>query len=164
MEFVLPWYIAGPLLGLMVPALLLLSEKQLGVSSTLRLAGRFVFPKWDYFNYSWYKDVWQLKFVLGITLSALVFGIFDLFYEPETTTAQGHGLLAHAIYSINNWAIFLSGGLLIGFGARYAGGCTAGHCIMGGAQLATSSIVTTISFFIGGLVTSYFIIPQIFPS
>jgi uncharacterized membrane protein YedE/YeeE len=66
------------------------------------------------------------------------------------------------IYDVKNGLQFFLGGILVGFGARYANGCSAGHCIMGVSQFATSSILATVSFFIGGLIGSFFINPLIF--
>ena len=160
----LPWYIAGPLIGLIVPLLLILREKQLGVSSSFRYVGSFVLPKLSYFKYNRLKDAWQVQFALGILLSALVFYSLNLVSEPEIDTSLAYGVWALEIYSLDNWWIFLFGGLVIGFGSRYADGCTAGHCIMGNSLLAGSSLVTTLGFFGGGLFVSHVVFPLIFVS
>ena len=61
-------------------------------------------------------------------------------------------------------AVCLVGGLLVGFGTRYAGGCTSGHSIMGLAQFNLGSLFATIAFFAGGLVMTHFIFPSIIPA
>jgi len=163
MNTFLPWYIAGPLIGLIVPLLLLLREKQFGVSSSYRYIGALVFPKWAYFNYKKGQDLWQLQFAIGVILS----GLAAFFYcdSCEFTPAPSPKTYAHIstnVYELRNWWQFLIGGFLVGFGARYANGCTAGHCIMGIAQFSVASIIATISFFIGGLIASHFIVNLIF--
>ena len=70
-----PWYITGPLLGLFVPALLILNKKQLGVSSGFRAFWAIFTKKPAYFNYDYSKDIWQLLFGFGVLLgsAALLF-------------------------------------------------------------------------------------------
>jgi uncharacterized protein len=161
---ILPWYIAGPLIGLMVPLLLILREKQLGLSSSMRYLGSVFFSKNDYFMSHRLADGWQVQFGLGIVLSAVVLFSFNLVEQPELRLDDSTTYL-HAfsdIYSISNWWIFLLGGTLIGFGARYADGCTAGHCIMGISLLSPASLLTTVFFFVGGLLVSHLVIPYLF--
>lgn len=153
METILPWYIAGPLLGLMIPVILVLNEKQLGVSSSLRVTGSFLAPQLNYFKYDRRSDLWQVWFATGIIIVSVVLHQFG-YLNLQQTDEQ--------IYQFSNWPAFLIGGIAVGFGARYAGGCTAGHCIMGNSLLATSSIVSTVSFFAGGLIITHLIIPLIF--
>lgn len=157
----LPWYIGGPLIGLMVPLILILREKQLGVSSSLRYIGTFILPNRDYFKYDKKKDLWQVQFSGGIVLAAVVFLSGGIVSPVEMDIDSLYGVQASTIYSINNWLIFLIGGFAVGFGARYADGCTAGHCIMGNSLLNKNSMISTICFFIGGLAVTYFILPNI---
>lgn len=149
MEPKLAWYFAGPLLGLIIPLGLLLKEKQFGISSSLRVIGSFLLPTNEYFKYERSNDYWQVSFVIGLILAGLISTQFESLATSEYLE----------VYNTSNWYLFLIGGLFIGFGARYAGGCTAGHCIMGLSQLSLSSFVTTICFFIGGLIASYLLIP-----
>ena len=158
----LAWYIAGPLIGLFVPLLLILRGKQLGTSSSLRAIGAQLVPNWSYFNYEWRKDTWQLEFALGVIIIS-----FSLFFwtdmgTPIIDAETVYGEMAKDIYQVENAALFFFGAVLIGFGARYADGCTAGHCIMGNSQWAASSAITTVFFFIGGLITTHYIIPNLF--
>ncbi len=141
-----PWYIAGPLLGLSIPALLLLAGKTLGISSSFRHLCSIASPnsKLDYLRTNnWRKESWSLVFVVGILLGGFVAANFlsaqPVAFLPDTYRTPGGMLL------------LLTGGILVGFGARYADGCTSGHTIMGIANLKWPSMVASASFFVGGL-------------
>jgi len=162
----LAWYIAGPLIGLIVPLLLILKEKQFGISSSYRFFISGLTKKPGYFNYKREQDAWQFYFVIGLILTGVMYGVngYDLNALKTTVVGFGGGDVIHYVstvgfYDLSNWAIFLFGGILIGFGSRYSNGCTAGHCIMGMSQFSKTSLIATIGFFIGGLITTYFIIP-----
>ncbi len=158
----LAWYIAGPLIGITVPLLLILREKQLGVSSSFRVLGAFVLPKVDYFKYDRNKDFWQLYLAAGIILASVVlFNFTGIGVPPEYNTSGEASIQA---YDISYLPAFFVGAISVGFGARYANGCTAGHCIMGNSQFAVSSLLSTVFFFVGGLVATHFIVPLIFIS
>jgi uncharacterized membrane protein YedE/YeeE len=168
----LAWYIAGPLIGLIVPLLLLLKEKQFGISSSYRFLISGFTKKNDYFNYNREQDAWQFYFAIGLVLTGLFYNWngYDLNALKTTKTnvvgfSGGdvmHYVSTSGFYDLSNWAIFLFGGVLIGFGSRYSNGCTAGHCIMGMSQFSLTSFIATIGFFIGGLIATYFIIPYLF--
>lgn len=158
---ILPWYIAGPLIGLMVPLLLFLREKQLGLSSTYRYFGSFFLPKNSYLNYPRINDAWQVQFAAGILIASIVIFQFDLRPEPTVELALANGHAITEVYSLDHWYLFLFGGIFVGFGSRYAGGCTAGHCIMGNSILSVPSMISTVMFFIGGLIITYFVLPYI---
>ncbi|TNF48541.1 MAG: YeeE/YedE family protein [Bacteroidetes bacterium] len=159
----LAWYIAGPLIGLVIPVLLILRGKQFGISSTYRFWGSYVLPRLSYFDYSRKSDLWQVQLTIGIFLSGILTGFFGQEVKLDEVTSKLHyEKVALTIYESKNWIQFLFGGILIGFGSRYANGCTAGHCIMGVSQLSLSSMIVTICFFVGGLLGSQFIIPLIF--
>lgn len=161
MENILPWYIGGPLLGLIVPLVLILREKQLGISSSLKYVGSLFASKIPFFNYKRENDLWQIQFAFGIVIAAIVFSQMGLVTKPEIESSKAYVTQMDSIYDLGNWLLFLIGGVFVGFGARYANGCTAGHCIMGNAQLSLSSLITTICFFIGGLVAVHFVLPLI---
>jgi len=145
----LPWYIAGPLLGLSVPAMLLLTGKEPGVSSSFRHACA-VLPGAkgiDYFRYDVLKDgLWQILFVVGILLGGTLvqFGLggagVPLFLPLNLTAAGLAGLVA--------------GGVAVGFGTRWADGCTSGHTISGISNLSVPSIVASVCFIVGGTAAS----------
>ncbi len=145
----LPWYLAGPLLGLFVPLMLLLTGKEPGVSSSFRHACA-VLPGAKlvtYFRYDVLKDgLWQILFVTGILLGGTLvqFGLGGAgvpLFLPENLTAAGLALL-------------FAGGVLVGFGTRYADGCTSGHTIAGISNLSWPSVVASVCFIVGGTVAS----------
>lgn len=176
-----PWYVAGPIIGLMVPALLLLTGKAFGISSSLKHTCAATLPtKAEYFQYDWRASgLWNLIFVAGIFIGGLlavqVFGGGGPAGISEATRADLQalgltdfsGLVPPELFSwssLSSPAGFVSmvaGGFLVGFGARYAGGCTSGHAIMGMASLQLPSLIAVIGFFIGGLTTTYFLLPLI---
>ncbi len=185
MEFILnpwPWYISGPLIAL-VMALLLYFGKTFGMSSNLRTmctiagAGKFA----DFFNFKWKDQVWNLIVVLGAIIGGFIAVEFlsnnsgtDL--NPTTVTelknmgfkSPGQTLVPNEMYSLDVLAspkaliLLVIGGLLVGFGTRYAGGCTSGHAITGLSSLQKPSLIAVIGFFIGGLIMTNFILPLIF--
>jgi uncharacterized membrane protein YedE/YeeE len=67
-----------------------------------------------------------------------------------------------AMHSVKGILILLIGGLLIGFGSRYAGGCTSGHAISGLSNLQWPSLIAVIGFFTGGLIMTHLLFPFIF--
>lgn len=153
-----PWYVAGPLIGLTVPALLLLVGKSFGVSSSFRHMCSAISPKskLDYLKENnWKAESWNLIFVLGIFLGAAIASQF-LMKEPVP-------FLPSDYQSIGGGILLFIGGLLIGFGTRYADGCTSGHSIMGLSLLNWPSLVATIFFFVGGLTLVWLVKPFLFP-
>jgi uncharacterized membrane protein YedE/YeeE len=178
-----PWYIGGPLIGLMVPALLLLGNRNLGVSSSLRHICAACLPaKISYFRYDWKKESWNLLFVGGIILGAYIATQFisngeAVQVDPRLLQElQQYGVVNHdklAPVELFNWPALLTlkgillmvfGGFLVGFGTRYADGCTSGHSIMGLSNLQWPSLVATICFMIGGFVMANLILPIILKS
>ena len=177
-----PWplYIAGPLIGLMVPLLLLIGNKRFGVSSSLRHICAACFPaKIPFFQYNWKKEIWNLFFVAGILLGSFLVPVFfnnpdPVRINPELVTelnqygiSEFNGLVPGELF---NWSTLLSlkgfimiivGGFLVGFGTRYAGGCTSGHAIMGLSNLQLSSLIATMSFMAGGFFIANLILPYI---
>ncbi len=176
-----PWYIAGPLLGLIVPMLLLLGNKQFGISSSLRDVCAMSLPgKAKYFQYNWRENWWNLVFVLGILLGGIICNLW-LYQATQVAISEEtvidlrklgitdfSGLAPADIFS---WeALFtplgflgmVVGGFVVGFGVRYAGGCTSGHGIMGLSQLSLASLVALIGFFAGGLIMTHLLFPLIF--
>ncbi|MBX3012682.1 MAG: YeeE/YedE family protein [Caldilineaceae bacterium] len=142
-----PWYIAGPLIGLTVPLLLLLTGKSLGISSSFRHLCSLSSPKskLPYLRDNpWRQESWNLIFVAGIAVGG--------FLASHFLSAQPVQFLPDSYYSASGVIKLLVGGVLVGFGTRYADGCTSGHTIMGLSNLRWPSLVASICFFIGGLV------------
>ena len=177
-----PWYVAGPLIALVMFVLLLVG-KQFGMSSNLRTACAAVGAgkTADFFKFDWKSERWNLMVVLGAIIGGFIASNYmsDGTVEINPEIAQqlsndyqiesaGEAYLPPEIFSTDALgdpfiiAILLIGGLLVGFGARYAGGCTSGHAISGLSNLQLPSLIAVIGFFIGGLVMIHLIYPLIF--
>ena len=151
-----PWYVCGPLIGMTVPLVLLIVGESFGVSSSLRHLNCMCLPgtKVKYLRENdWRRQSWNLFFVLGIVVGSAV-GMHILSRAPTS-------LLPSHYHHVGGMLALLVGGLFVGFGTRYAGGCTSGHSIMGMSNLNWPSLVATISFFVGGLVVM--VVYQILP-
>lgn len=175
-----PWYIAGPLIGLMVPLLLLIDNKAFGISSTLRhICAACIPTKAKFFDYDWKKESWNLIFALGMVIGGFTAGYILRNPNPINLSESAiedlnklgvknyEGLIPlevfnfAAIFTLRGFLLMIVGGFLIGFGTRYAGGCTSGHAIMGLSNLQFPSLVATCCFFAGGLIMTWFILPYI---
>ena len=175
-----PWYVAGPMIGLTVPILLILGNRSFGISSSLRHVCAVCVPaKIPFFQYNWKEEIWNLMFVAGVFLGGVVAALF--LSNPETIViaestqrdlrALGltdfNSLLPAEIFSwehlltLKGFFFMVVGGFLVGFGTRYAGGCTSGHAIMGISNLQWPSVVATVFFMIGGLVMTHLLLPFI---
>jgi uncharacterized membrane protein YedE/YeeE len=172
-----PWFIAGPLIGLTVPLLFILGNRSFGVSSALsHICAACVPFKISFFNYDWKKEQWNLFFVSGILIGAFIASSFHDFGSisiqtiselSEEGVKEYKGLVPSDIF---NWASLLTlrgfllmivGGFFVGFGTRYAGGCTSGHSITGLSTLQPGSLIATICFMIGGFAMTHLILPYI---
>jgi len=173
-----PWYIAGPIIGLFVPALLLVGNKVFGISGNLSHMCSALLPrKPGYLRYNW-KDVglWNLVFLAGVLvggfLAAHIGQPHDVAISPATQAALTrlglHNFSGVAPHEIFSWRAILTrqgfisiviGGFLVGFGTAYAGGCTSGHAISGLANFQLPSLIAVIGFFAGGLTATWFILP-----
>lgn len=175
-----PWYVAGPIIGLTVPALLILGNKTFGISSSLRHICASCLPaNIPFFKYNWRKEIWNLVFVLGIFLGGVVSVSFLANPDPVVVHPNLVDELAQygisdysnlvpvellnwqSLFSIKGFVFMVLGGFLVGFGTRYAGGCTSGHAIMGLSNLQWPSLVATMAFMVGGLIMANFILPFI---
>lgn len=175
-----PWYIAGAIIGLIVPALLLLGNKHFGISANLRHACAACFPaNIRFFQYDWKKEIWNFFFVAGIFAGAII--ATSVLANPNPVVIHpnlaeelaGYGitdnsnLLPEELFSwkslltVRGLVMLIGGGFLVGFGARYAGGCTSGHAIMGLSDLQWPSLVATIMFMVGGFLMANIILPFI---
>lgn len=175
-----PWYVAGPIIGLTVPALLLLGNKIFGLSSSLRHICAACFPaRIPFFTYDWKKEIWSLFFVSGVVLGAFI--SVSLLADPNPIviaepTAKylaskgitgNSGLMPAEIFSWDNlltlrgFIFFIVGGFFVGFGTRWAGGCTSGHAISGLSNLQWPSLVATCCFFGAGILCTWLILPYL---
>lgn len=176
-----PWYISGLLIATIMVSLILFG-KTFGFSSNLRTicsmagAGKRV----KFFDFNWKAQTWNLLFLVGAVIGGYIAKNYlsnpaDLNLSLATIKdLQALGFTFNSqlnpdeLYSLTalqqpkNIIILLAGGLMVGFGTRYAGGCTSGHSISGIANLQVPSLIATIGFFIGGLIMTYFLMPFIF--
>ena len=174
-----PWYVGGPIVALLMIFLILLG-KSFGVSSNFRticaaLGGG---KNCDFFNFNWKAQSWNLLVLLGALIGGFIAANFLSHDQIPAISAQTISELnslgfesagkaysppeLFEVMSIKNIVILLIGGLLAGFGTRYAGGCTSGHAISGLSNLQLPSLIAVIGFFIGGLIMSFLIYPLIF--
>lgn len=172
------WSIAGILIGLTVPTLLILGNKKFGLSSSLRHICAMCLPaNIPFFKYNWKKEAWNLFFVAGIFLGAVISSKFLSNPQPiqiaESTkqSLTNLGITDYSqimppqifntqnIFNLIGLCFFVIGGFLVGFGTRYAGGCTSGHAIMGLSNLQLPSLIATCCFMAGGFFSANIIIP-----
>ncbi|RPD49202.1 YeeE/YedE family protein [Paracnuella aquatica] len=175
-----PWYVAGALIGLTVPALLILGNKHFGISANLRHACAACFPaKIPFFQYNWKKEAWNLFFVGGILIGGLLATQFLSDPNPVQVAPallselKEYGIEDHskvlpkelfsidALFTLRGLIMLVGGGFLVGFGARYAGGCTSGHSIIGISNLQVPSMIATAAFMAGGFLMANLILPFI---
>ncbi|MGB6152063.1 MAG: YeeE/YedE thiosulfate transporter family protein [Pricia sp.] len=177
-----PWYVSGPLIAL-VMVLLIYFGKTFGMSSNLRTfctiggAGKYS----DFFRFDWKAQRWNLVVVLGAVIGGVVAVTLlsdgsQMDLNPQTVSDiqelgfenVGASLLPDEIYgwdtvlTLKGMSILIVAGFLVGFGTRYAGGCTSGHAITGLSNLQLPSLIAVIGFFVGGLVMTHFLLPLIF--
>jgi uncharacterized membrane protein YedE/YeeE len=173
-----PWYVAGPIIGLFVPALLLVGKKAFGVSANLsHLCAAIVPGKTEFFRYDWRRvGMWNLVFLAGVAISGFLAShagaTHDIAISAKTKTALAslgihdfsgvapHELFTwHALMTARGFVSVVVGGFLVGFGTAYAAGCTSGHAISGLANFELPSLIAVVGFFAGGLTATWFILP-----
>jgi uncharacterized membrane protein YedE/YeeE len=164
----------------MVPALLLLGNKAFGISSSLRHICAICLPaNLPFFKYDWKKEAWNLFFVAGVILG----GAIGWYILSDQASVVVHPALMQelsqygisnaqtlvpvelfnwqAVFTLRGFVMLVIGGFLVGFGTRYAGGCTSGHSIMGLSTLQWPSLVATCCFMIGGFLMANLLLPFI---
>lgn len=175
-----PWYVAGPLIGLTVPILLIIGNKAFGISSSLKHICASCLPvKSSYFQYNWKEEIWNIFFVFGIFLGGIISVTFlsnpapidlnpKLIAELESYNITNINNMVpmqifnwETLFSLKGFILLVVGGFLVGFGTRYAEGCTSGHTIMGLSTLQWPSLVASICFMVGGIIMANFILPLI---
>ena len=176
-----PWYIAGPIISF-VMLFLILFGKTFGMSSNLRticsIAGAGKYS--DFFKFDWKLQIWNLVVILGAIIGGYIahnFMTLDQSIELNTKTIEnlkslgivdaGSSFMPDQLFGVQvlsswqGWLFLVLGGILIGFGTRYAGGCTSGHAISGLSNLQLPSLIAVIGFFVGGLAMTHFLLPAI---
>lgn len=176
-----PWYVAGPVIALVMFVLILMGNS-FGISANLRSmcsivgAGKYC----EFFDFNWRSQIWNLVFALGLIIGG---GIVHLYLSPGTEVnisqetisdlqelgieAPGKALVPLSIFNweslatLKGFILLVVGGFLIGFGTRYAGGCTSGHAISGLSDLQLPSLIAVIGFFIGGLLMTHLVLPYL---
>ena len=177
-----PWYVAGPLIGLVVPFVYWFGGRKWGVSSSLQHLCAAILPAGiEYFRYDWKRrGAWHLAMAGGMVVGGFVG--WRVLSEPDHTVAISEATVAtltelgvrdfsgmlpsdlfslQALGSFPGLVLIVGGGFLVGFGARYANGCTSGHAISGLANLQRSSLVAVLGFFVGGLFAAHVLLPWI---
>lgn len=183
------WAVSGAMITL-VMVLLLWFGGQFSVSSNLRTmcaiggAGN----RYEFFKFNWKDQVWNLIFIGGAVIGGFIATQFLASPEPvqiaESTTdyletmgihtsrsvSEGAGYVPEELFgleklfSVSHLLFLVVGGFLVGFGTRWAGGCTSGHAISGLSNLQLPSLIAVIGFFIGGLLMTWLILPQLLSS
>ncbi len=184
MEYLLkpwPWFVVGPLIAIVMLTLLYFG-KTFGLSSNLRTmcaiggAGKYS----EFFRFDWKTQKWNLVFIGGVALGALFTNTYledsnplilsqetidDLkmlgIKEPGKNLGPKEIFHWESITTLRGFIMIIVGGFLVGFGTRYAGGCTSGHAISGLSDLQLPSLIAVIGFFIGGLLMTYMILPWV---
>lgn len=175
-----PWYVAGPLIGLTVPLLFLFGNKWFGISSSLRHVCAACLPaKIPFFSYNWRKEKWNLYFAFGIGIGGMIAATLlssgsDVIVNQELRSSLSeYGITDYSeqvpldlfsfqeLLTIRGFIIMVIGGFLVGFGTRYAGGCTSGHSITGISTLQLASVIATMCFMVGGILMTNFVLPYV---
>ena len=174
-----PWYVAGPLIGLVVPFVYWYGGRKWGVSQSLQHMCAALLPRRiEYFTYDWRKQgAWSLAMIVGTLAGGYLGG--RLLSTPDDVVAISQatradlaelgirdfsGMLPSDVFSLEalltpaGFVLVLVGGFLVGFGARYANGCTSGHAISGLANFQLSSLLAVLGFFAGGLISAHLLL------
>lgn len=180
-----PWWVGGPIIALIMITLQYFG-KEFGISENFRImcaaegAGQYS----DLFRFDWESKGWNLLVALGAMFGGYISshyfaapdGNFAHVSEATVRTLQGLGFAVEknavpfapdfysweALFSLKGFLVIIVGGFLVGFGSRYAGGCTSGHAISGLSALQLPSLVAVVGFFLGGMFMTYFLFPLIF--
>ena len=183
-----PWHWAASGAGIvLVMFLLLWFGGNLGASANLRTlcamsgAGKSI----GFFNYDWKSQIWNLVFILSAIVGGYIATTVLASPEPvqiaqstqdyltevgirtPQTIEEGFGYVPDEIFDTDHFTaprnlfLLILGGFLVGFGARYAGGCTSGHAISGLSNFQLPSLIAVLGFFIGGLLMAWVFLPSI---
>ncbi|MCF6403005.1 YeeE/YedE family protein [Chitinophaga filiformis] len=176
-----PWYVSGPAIA-SIMLLLVFFGRSFGVSSNFRTmcsiagAGKRV----PFFRFDHKAQYWNLLFLAGTVAggfiashwlssprplqlsAATIRDLADLHIHFDGLTAPSQLFGSAVLLTAKGWIILAAGGFLVGFGSRYAGGCTSGHAISGLSNLQFPSLIAVTGFFAGGLIMTHLLYPLIF--
>ncbi len=176
------WSISGFIIGLVMLSLIYFG-KVFGMSSNLRTLCSMtgIGKKVSFFDWDWKSQRWNLVVIAGAMLGGYVathylsndanvvinektiLKLQAIGIESPNSKLLPDSLFGNNVFQSPKMILFLLiGGILIGFGSRYAGGCTSGHAISGLSNFQLPSLKAVIGFFIGGLIMVNFIFPLIF--
>jgi uncharacterized membrane protein YedE/YeeE len=175
------WWFSGAMIASIMFFLLYFGQS-FGFSSNLRTicAAAGLGKKTKFFDFNWKAQTWNIVFLIGSIIGGYIASQFLSSGQPVEISAatindlskmgiaapeslQPNELFSlEAVFSLKGFLILAFGGLMVGFGSRYAGGCTSGHAISGLSNLQWPSLIAVIGFFIGGLAMTYLIMPLIF--
>lgn len=175
------WWFSGAMIAAIM-FFLLFFGKSFGFSSNLRTicAAAGLGKKTKFFDFNWKAQIWNLVFLVGAIIGGFIAKQFLSTDTPVPISAatiedlsklgfaapkslQPEELFGFdAIFTLKGTLVLVFGGLMVGFGSRYAGGCTSGHAISGLSDLQMPSLIAVIGFFIGGLIMTFLIFPLIF--
>lgn len=175
------WWFSGTMIAAIMFFLLYFGQS-FGFSANLRTicAAAGLGKKTKFFDFNWKAQIWNLVFLVGAIVGGFIAKQFlssDVPVEISQATINDLSKLGiaapvslqpaelfslDAILSIKGFLVLAVGGLMVGFGSRYGGGCTSGHAISGLSDLQVPSLIAVVGFFIGGLVMTFFILPLIF--
>lgn len=176
-----PWYVSGPIIALVMFSMLIFG-KSFGLSANLRTMCSIIGggKTCEFFDFNWKNQLWNLVFAVGLVLGGVITNFYltdqpgvDISQKtvaslqemgienPGSTYLPPDLFSVEALFSLRGLIMIIGGGFLVGFGTRYAGGCTSGHAISGLSDLQLPSLVAVIGFFIGGLLMTYLFLPFI---
>lgn len=180
-----PWWVGGPMIALIM-FILLYFGKEFGISANFRVmcAADGAGDMADFFKFDWQSQGWNLLVALGSMFGGYVASHYftapdqNLAHVSAATVEKLHELGFNyevgqvplvpefydwtSLFTLQGILVIVVGGFLVGFGARYAGGCTSGHAISGMSALQLGSLYAVIGFFAGGLFMTYALFPLIF--
>lgn len=175
------WWFSGTLIAAVMFFLIYFGQS-FGFSANLRTICSAVGlgKKANFFDFNWKTQIWNLVFLAGAIVGGFIAKQFlstDTAVQISQATIDDIGKLGFAapvslqpdelfgldaLLSLKGFLVLAMGGFMVGFGSRYAGGCTSGHAISGLSDLQLPSLIAVIGFFIGGLIMTFFIFPLIF--
>lgn len=175
-----PWYVSGAIIAAIMFVLIFFGQS-FGFSANLRTicAAAGGGKKVKFFDFNWKSQLWNLVFLVGAIIGGFIAAQFLSNGEPvkisentisdlaklgiaAPTSAQPNELFSlDAVFSLKGFLILALGGIMVGFGSRYAGGCTSGHAISGLSDLQVPSLIAVIGFFAGGLLMTFVLLPLI---